>query len=55
MQKELNTADILIEKLNMSSHAEGGYFRRYYQSNQYITKEDKIGRASCRERVSFAV
>lgn len=44
MQKELNTADILIEKLNMSSHAEGGYFRRYYQSNQYITKEDNTKR-----------
>ena len=44
MQKELNTADILIEKLNMSSHAEGGYFRRYYQSNHYITKEDNTKR-----------
>ena len=44
MQKELNTADILIEKLNLIPHAEGGYFRRYYQSNQYITKEDDTKR-----------
>lgn len=44
MQKELNTADTLIEKLNLIPHAEGGYFRRYYQSNQYITKEDDTKR-----------
>lgn len=44
MQKELNTADTLIEKLNLIPHAEGGYFRRYYQSNQYITKEDNTKR-----------
>lgn len=40
MQKELDTADILIEKLNMAPHEEGGYFIRYYQSNQYIIKQD---------------
>ena len=44
MQKELNTADTLIEKLNLIPHAEGGDFRRYYQSNQYITKEDDTKR-----------
>lgn len=44
MQKELNTADTLIEKLNLTPHAEGGFFRRYYQSNQYITKEDNTKR-----------
>lgn len=44
MQKELNTADTLIKKLNLIPHAEGGYFRRYYQSNQYITKEDNTKR-----------
>lgn len=44
MQKELNTADTLIEKLNLTPHAEGGFFRRYYQSNQYITKEDDTKR-----------
>lgn len=44
MQKELNDADILIEKLNLAPHAEGGYFRRYYQSNNYITKEDSTKR-----------
>ncbi len=40
MQKELTTADILIEKLNLAPHAEGGYFRRYYQSSKYIIKDD---------------
>lgn len=42
MQKELDTADILIKKLNLAPHAEGGYFRRYYQSNKYIIKDDRI-------------
>lgn len=44
MQKELNTADILIEKLNLAPHTEGGYFRRYYQSNNYIIKDDNTKR-----------
>lgn len=44
MQKKLNTADILIEKLNLAPHAEGGYFRRYYQSDSYIIKDNNTKR-----------
>lgn len=42
MQKELDTADILIKKLNLAPHTEGGYFKRYYQSNKYIMKDDCV-------------
>lgn len=42
MQKKLNPADYLIEQLQLTPHQEGGHFKRYYQSNQFIIKENNI-------------
>ena len=33
MQTKIDEADLLIKKLELSPHIEGGYYKRYYQSN----------------------
>ncbi len=42
MPNKINNADILIKKLNLTHHVEGGYYRRYYQSDLNINREDKV-------------
>lgn len=44
MQAKIDEADFLIKKLELTPHIEGGYYKRYYQSKNIITREDGIQR-----------
>ncbi|KAA3620138.1 MAG: cupin domain-containing protein [Calditrichaeota bacterium] len=51
----MKTADYWIEKLNLASHPEGGYFRETYRSDEKISREDLPQRFAGDRDISTAI